>query len=168
MIDLMVQGIRANQSKAVGAVSEMAKAISGEINDGDYAFGKVAVGTGVDTALSSFSDKIVNGFDSLIHRLSAIANGVNFTVPAAASGGMIPYSVSSAVYSQRDGGASDETSDIASVIIQSVASAAEAIVNAIEENGGRPINLDGRRITQAVLSNINSQTRAEGKSPLLS
>ena len=42
--------------------------------------------------MDSFADKITNGFTALIERLEAIAERVQFRVPAFATGTVLPYS----------------------------------------------------------------------------
>ncbi len=95
MIDLMTEGIRKNQGTAIGAVSGMAASIAQEIQNGDYTLGKIGTGGAFNSVLTDFSDKIVDGFHSLLSRLRAIADGVTFTVPAVATGGVVPYSIAS-------------------------------------------------------------------------
>lgn len=95
MIDLMTEGIRKNQGTAIGAVSQMADSIAQEIQNGDYNLGKIGSDGSFSSVLTDFSDKIVDGFNSLLSRLQAIADGVTFTVPAVATGGVVPYSIAS-------------------------------------------------------------------------
>lgn len=168
MIDLMTQGIKQNQGKAIGAVADMASAISDEVSGGNYSFGKIGVSAGIDTVLNNFSDKIVNGFDSLIDRLSAIAKGVNFTVPAVATGGIVPYSVSAAANGGNGAARAIEASndELSSVVIQSVTNATAAIVRAIQDYSGTTVNMDIDSITTGVIAEINRKTRMTGKSPL--
>ena len=137
--------------------------------NGNYSLEKIGIENGVSAALGSFSDKIVNGIDNLTDKLTAIANSVTFNVPAMASGGVVPYSISSTTYIEKNISGTDIdnlANDLTSVIIQTVTNATVAIVNAIEENGDRPINLDGKKITATVVENHNNQVRATGKSPL--
>ncbi len=110
MIDLMTKGIKDNQSKAIGAVSDMASAISGEIQNGDYAMGGVKVGSGATAALTGFSDKIVDGFATLMERLQHIADNVTFASPVVARSGLVPYGVS-AKASRDDGGSGGAPAD---------------------------------------------------------
>ncbi len=110
MIDLMTKGIKQNQSKAIGAVSDMASAISGEIQNCDYAMGGVKVGSGATAALTGFSDKIVDGFATLMERLQHIADNVTFASPVVARSGLVPYGVS-AKASRDDGGSGGVPAD---------------------------------------------------------
>lgn len=98
MIDLMTYGIKSNQDKAIGAVSDMASAISEEIQNGEYAMnGEYSVnGAGFEASLGSFSDKIADSFTNLMDRLQAIAESVTFTVPAVVNGA-VPYQIASTV-----------------------------------------------------------------------
>lgn len=95
MIDLMTYGIQKNQGTAINAVKAMADSIAQEIQSGNYNLGNIGADGAFNSALTDFSDKIVDGFNSLLSRLQAIADGVTFTVPAVAAGGVIPYSIAS-------------------------------------------------------------------------
>jgi len=169
MIDLMTKGIKDNQGKAIGAVSDMASAISGEIQGGDYAMGAVETGK-VDSALTGFSDTIANSFTNLLDRLQAIANGVSFAVPAVATGSVTPYSVSAATNGGGNGvtGAIEASNEeLGSIIIQSVTNATAAIVDAIQEYSGTTVNLDENSLTSSIIKQINRRTMMSGKSPLI-
>ena len=75
----------------------MASAISNEIQNGDYSMGGVSVGKNASSALTGFSDKITDGFASLMDRLQAIADGVTFATPAIATGTILPYKMGSQI-----------------------------------------------------------------------
>lgn len=170
MIDLMTYGIKKNQGQAIGAVSDMAAAISGEIQNGDYAMGGIKVDKGVDSALAGFSDKITNGFTNLFDRLQAIADGVTFSAPVVATSGVIPYSVSTAAQGGGNGvtGAIEASNEeLGSIIIQSVTNATAAIVDAIQEYSGTTVNLDENSLTSSIIKQINRRTMMSGKSPLI-
>lgn len=173
MIDLMVYGIKKNESRAISAVSDMASAISNEIQNGDYAIGNIKTGKGLDTALTTFSDKVTNSFSTLLERLQAIADGVTFSVPVMATGTVVPYNVQSAVngagtINMFDASTERLGNELSSVIIQSVTNATVAVVNAIEEHSGTTVNLDANSIATSTIKEINRRTRAMGKSPLMS
>lgn len=175
MIDLMTSGIKNNQGQAIGAVADMASAISKEIQNGDYAMGDIDVGNGavldtnIDTALTGFSDKITEGFTSLLDRLQAIAEGVTFAVPAAANS-MIPYNVSAAAASPNNSGITEaitaSNDELSSVVIQSITNATTAIVGAIQDYSGTTVNLDSNSLATNVIKEINRRTRMYNKSPL--
>lgn len=175
MIDLMTSGIKNNQGQAIGAVADMASAISKEIQNGDYAMEDIEVGNGavldtnIDTALTGFSDKITEGFTSLLDRLQAIAEGVTFAVPAAANS-MIPYNVSASAAGPDNSGITEaitaSNDELSSVVIQSITNATTAIVGAIQDYSGTTVNLDSNSLATNVIKEINRRTRMYNKSPL--
>lgn len=170
MIDLMTYGIRKNQGQAIGAVSDMASAISNEIQNGDYSMGGVSVGKNASSALTGFSDKITDGFASLMDRLQAIADGVTFATPTVAKGSVMPYSVAA---STNAGGTGVTTAieasndELASVITQVVTNATTNIVNAIQKYSGTTVNFDKDSVASGVIQEINRRTRMSGSSPLV-
>ena len=170
MIDLMTYGIKKNQGQAIGAVSDMASAISSEIQNGDYSMGGVSVGKNATSALSGFSDKITDGFASLMDRLQAIADGVTFATPTVAKGSVMPYSVAA---STNAGGTGVTTAieasndELASVITQVVTNATTNIVNAIQRYSGTTVNFDKDSVASGVIEEINRRTRMSGSSPLV-
>ena len=170
MIDLMTYGIKKNQGQAIGAVSDMASAISSEIQNGDYSMGGVSVGKNATSALSGFSDKITDGFASLMDRLQAIADGVTFVTPTVAKGSVMPYSVAA---STNAGGTGVTTAieasndELASVITQVVTNATTNIVNAIQKYSGTTVNFDKDSVASGVIEEINRRTRMSGSSPLV-
>ena len=170
MIDLMTYGIKKNQGQAIGAVSDMASAISSEIQNGDYSMGGVSVGKNATSALSGFSDKITDGFASLMDRLQAIADGVTFATPTVAKGSVMPYSVAA---STNAGGTGVTTAieasndELASVITQVVTNATTNIVNAIQKYSGTTVNFDKDSVASGVIQEINRRTRMSGSSPLV-
>ena len=88
MIELMARGIKDNEGTAVKAVSELAGRIADEAEN-------MSVLMPIDSKagfMDSFADKITNGFTALIERLEAIAERVQFRVPAFATGTVLPYS----------------------------------------------------------------------------
>lgn len=170
MIDLMTYGIKKNQGKAIGAVSDMASAISDEIRNGDYAMGNVEVGKNTTSALTSFSDKVADSFSSLMDRLQAIADGVTFATPVVAKGSVMPYSVAAST----DAGTSGITTaieasndELASVITQVVTNATTNIVNAIQKYSGTTVSIDKDSVASDVIQEINRRTRMLGSSPLV-
>lgn len=170
MIDLMTKGVRDNQGRAISAVSDMASAISEEVQNGDYALAGGIPAAEVDGILNSFSDKITDGFSSMLDRLQAIAEGVTFKVPAVASSA-VPYKTLTAAANSSSGdvGNAIETSNdaLAGVITQVVMNATNAIVAAIQNYSGTTVNLDKNSIAENVIKEINRRTRMAGKSPLV-
>ncbi len=93
MMKLMADGIRDNIPLAERAVSDVAEAISDEIEDGEFQFSAIEMDKG-GSMMDSFSESILEGFADLIAKLEEIAKGVNFTMPTVAGGGFLPYGVS--------------------------------------------------------------------------
>lgn len=93
-------GIEDTQSNATDAVTSLADAVTKEAESAsplmqiDTALSGMA--DGLDEILASFSDKVIEGFDSLISALENVANGANFTVPAVANGSVAPYATRTA------------------------------------------------------------------------
>lgn len=167
MIDLMVKGINDNKSRAVGAISGVAEAISNEVQNGDYGTVGISTEAQVSSSLAGFGDTIANSFAELMNRLQAIANGVSFASPEVVNG-VMPYSVSAAQNSSRGGsGGSESNDDISSVVIQSVNNATVAIVKAIEQYSQTNVNIDSESLADSIINEINRRTRMSGKSPLL-
>ena len=92
MMQLMAKGIKENEDTPLKAVSELAGKIADEAEGIDVLVpirGKASY-----SFIDNFADKIVNGFTTLIERLEAIADRVQFRVPAFATGTVLPYSAS--------------------------------------------------------------------------
>ena len=163
------EGIEASEGSVVKTVTGLADAIAAEANAGEYSIGGVVSTAEVDGALTGFSDKVANSFSTLLERLQAIADGVTFTVPAMATGTVVPYSVSASTAggSNVTGAIEASNEELGSVIIQAVTNATTAIVTAIEANSGTVVNLDADSIATSTIKEINRRTRAMGKSPIL-
>lgn len=158
MIDLMTYGIKKNQGKAIGAVASMASAISSEIQNGDYTMGVTADDQGTANALGRFSDTITNSFTSLLDRLQNIANSVTFTVPAVATGGVLPYSVS----------ASSSTRSRKSENSMALSTIKRAVQEAMGEGGGTvgtivvKLECDGKTLAEVVQKYDHRNRRTNG------
>ena len=163
------EGIEASEGSVVKTVTGLADAIAAEANAGEYNIGGVVSTAEVDGALTGFSDKVANSFSTLLERLQAIADGVTFTVPAMATGTVVPYSVSASTAggSNVTGAIEASNDELGSVIIQAVTNATTAIVTAIEANSGTVVNLDANSIATSTIKEINRRTRAMGRSPLV-
>ena len=163
------EGIEASEGSVVKTVTGLADAIAAEANAGEYNIGGVVSTAEVDGALTGFSDKVANSFSTLLERLQAIADGVTFTVPAMATGTIVPYSVSASTAGGNNvtGAIEASNEELGSVIIQAVTNATTAIVAAIEDNSGTVVNLDANSIATSTIKEINRRTRAMGKSPIL-
>lgn len=166
MIDLMVEGINDNKSRAVGAISGVAAAISDEVQNGDYGTVGISTEAQVSSSLEGFGDTIANSFAELMNRLQAIANGVSFIAPNVVNG-VTPYSVSAAQNGSRGSSDASNNEDIGSVVIQSVNNATVAIVKAIEEYSQTNVSIDSQSLADSIISEINRRTKMSGKSPLL-
>lgn len=163
------EGIEASEGSVVKTVTGLADAIAAEANAGEYNIGGVVSTAEVDGALTGFSDKVANSFSTLLERLQAIADGVTFTVPAMATGTIVPYSVSASTAGGNNvtGAIEASNEELGSVIIQAVTNATTAIVAAIEANSGTVVNLDANSIATSTIKEINRRTRAMGRSPLV-
>lgn len=163
------EGIEASEGSVVKTVTGLADAIAEEANAGEYNIGGVVSTAEVDGALTGFSDKVANSFSTLLERLQAIADGVTFTVPAMATGTIVPYSVSASTAGGNNvtGAIEASNEELGSVVIQAVTNATTAIVAAIEANSGTVVNLDANSIATSTIKEINRRTRAMGKSPLV-
>ena len=163
------EGIEASEGSVVKTVTGLADAIAEEANAGEYNIGGVVSTAEVDGALTGFSDKVANSFSTLLERLQAIADGVTFTVPAMATGTVVPYSVSASTAGGNNvtGAIEASNEELGSVVIQAVTNATTAIVAAIEANSGTVVNLDANSIATSTIKEINRRTRAMGKSPIL-
>ena len=163
------EGIEASEGSVVKTVTGLADAIAAEANAGEYNIGGVVSTAEVDGALTGFSDKVANSFSTLLERLQAIADGVTFTVPAMATGTIVPYSVSASTAGGNNvtGAIEASNEELGSVVIQAVTNATTAIVAAIEANSGTVVNLDANSIATSTIKEINRRTRAMGRSPLV-
>ena len=88
------EGVSDSEPAIMKSVSEVADAIAEEFNSGDYKARKLLPITEIDGSLTSFSDKISEGFTNLLDRLQAIADRVTFRVPTVV-GRAVPYQVAS-------------------------------------------------------------------------
>lgn len=166
MVDLMTKGINSSKAKAISAVSDMASAISSEIQNGDYSLGEV--NTGIDTTLTSFSDKVQDSFTTLIDKLQAIAEKVTFAAPDVAVYGAVPYNTAASGDTRDVSGAIEASNEeLGSVFIQSMTNMTAAIVNAIQRYGGTSSGTDVNNLTSKIVDEINRRTRMTGKSQII-
>ena len=170
----VAEGMEDSQPTILDSVTNVTDAIADEMQDADAIANLRLNGenliNGLDGVLTTFSDRVSNTFSDLVDRISAIADTVAFRMPAAVSGGAIPYNVSANAGSGAEGLtdaliASNE--DLSNVVIQSVTNATAAIVQAIETYSGSTQKIDKRSFTDAIIEEINRRTRMAGKSPLL-
>ena len=170
----VAEGMEDSQPTILKSVASVTDAIADEMQDADAVANLQMNGNNLlndlDGVLTTFSDKVSNTFSDLVDRISAITDTVAFRLPAAVSGGAIPYNVSA----NAGGGAEGLTDaliasneDLSNVVIQSVTNATAAIVQAIETYSGTTVNLDKRSLADAIIEEINRRTRMTGKSPIL-
>lgn len=164
------EGVEKSESSVLKSVTGVADAIAGEMNSGSYTLGGIVPTTEVNGAITDFTDRITDGFSSMLDRLQAIAESVTFSVPTVATSA-VPYKVAYASDSSSNANIGDtiETSneELSAAVIQTVTNAAAAIVNAIHDYSGTTINLDANSLTDTVVAEINRKTRMNGKTPLL-
>lgn len=94
MMKLMAKGIEDNIPLAERAAANVARAVSDEIQEGDYAFGEMKAAD-FEGAMGGFADRILEGFAKLMERMQEIADNVTFSMPTVAGGGILPYGVDS-------------------------------------------------------------------------
>lgn len=95
-------GIEATQDNAVNAVTSLADAVTQEAEDSSPIMNIDTAVNGIDSVLSTFSDKVVQSFDAMISAMEDIVNGSSLTLPAMANGSVMPYSARRSA-SQGDG-----------------------------------------------------------------
>lgn len=164
------EGVEDSESSVLKSVTGVADAIAAEVNDGSYTLKSIVPVTEVNGAITNFTDKITDGFSSMLDRLQAIAESVTFTAPAVATGA-VPYKTAATVAgsTSSDIGTTIEASndELANVVTQVVTNATTAIVSAIQNYSGTTVNLDKNSLAEAVIKEINRRTRMAGKSPLV-
>ena len=85
-------GISATQDNAVDAVTSLADAVTKEA-EGTSPFMQIDTAvSGLDSVLSTFSDKVVNSFNAMISAMENIVSGSSLMLPAMANGSVMPYS----------------------------------------------------------------------------
>ena len=103
------EGVEATQDTAVDAVTSLADAVTQEAESANPIMQiDTAVG-GIDSVLSTFSDKVVQSFDAMISAMEDIVNGSSLTMPAVANGSVMPYSA-------RRAASQDEGDNLSSLI----------------------------------------------------
>lgn len=95
-------GIEATQDNAVNAVTSLADAVTQKAEDSSPIMNIDTAVNGIDSVLSTFSDKVVQSFDAMISAMEDIVNGSSLTLPAMANGSVMPYSARRSA-SQGDG-----------------------------------------------------------------
>ena len=162
------EGIEDSENPVLAQVSGLADAIAGEFANEAYTLNGTVAAPEIDGALTSFSDKITDGFTVLMDRLEAIAEHVTFAAPQMAAG-IVPYKAAAdaATNDQISSDIIASNEELGSVFIQAITNATFAIVNAIQQySGGNAPVIDEDFITRMVINNINRQTVMHGKSPL--
>jgi len=106
MMDLFTRGIEQNEGKVLSAVGNLAGGISDAMQNEDFAIGPISV-SDIDYSMNGFADRIVDGFETMLDRLQAIADNVTFTMPAIAGGSILPYGINDELVGwSQDGNAS--------------------------------------------------------------
>lgn len=162
----VAEGMEESQPKILDSVSGVADAMANEMKDTKLVADVGANGGSLDTALSSFSDKVADSFSKLANRLEAIAESVTFRMPDTASGTVVPYSVSA----NAAGGSTNAqaaTEEQTSALIQMFNNQTTAIVRAIEEYCGVEVRIGDEAIGDAAIRDINRRARMTGKSPIM-
>lgn len=103
-------GVSATQKEAVSAVTSLADAVTQEAEGASPIMRIDTMIGNLDDVLSSFSDKVILSFNSMISAMESIVNGSSLTIPAIASGAVTPYSTRKSMY-QNEG-----TTDLSSLL----------------------------------------------------
>lgn len=85
-------GIDDTQKAAVSSAVDLAEAVLDGANGVKPKVSMEPAIDGLDSVLSTFSDKVADSFTELISRIEAIAAGSSFYVPGVAAGSVVPYS----------------------------------------------------------------------------
>ena len=179
-------GIIESEDEVVGSISDLSSATVNAADSMVNDIGKIEIPAEiatnvltdneamdkVDRVLSSFSDKVEYSFSSLMDKLQAIADRVNFQIPDIAKGMVLPYAVEG-----RSADAMDKLSetiyksneDLIDAIIQIVNNQTSAIIEGLERYGGSGggSTMSKEKLADTVIGVINTRTRSKGKSPLL-
>lgn len=98
MIEGMRKGLLDNESGALKVISSIASNIV-DTAESESPLMDLKIESSIDSldnVLTSFSDKIVNGFTEMMAQLETVANGTGFFFPAVAQGTLAPYATSTA------------------------------------------------------------------------
>lgn len=161
----LAEGLEDSQPEVMSTVSDMATAMEEKMANEN-----LQIGVDTTDAFDGFGDKIVDGFETLISKLQAIADSVTFRTPAVAAGTVLPYNVAVQAASAQNGltdALVASNDDLASVIIQATNNAALAIVNAIQRQGGGTGVNDLTTQTSKIIDEINRRARMQGASPII-
>ena len=161
----LAEGLEDSQPEVISTVSDMATAMEEKMANEN-----LQIGMDTTDAFDGFGDKIVNGFETLISKLQAIADSVTFRTPAVAAGTVLPYNVAAQATNAQNGltdALVASNDDLASVVIQATNNAALAIVNAIQRQGGGTGVNDLTTQTSRIIDEINRRARMQGTSPII-
>ena len=98
MMEGMRRGLLASESGALKVISSIASNIV-DTAESESPLMDLKIESSIDSldnVLTSFSDKIVNGFTEMMAQLETVANGTGFFFPAVAQGTLAPYATSTA------------------------------------------------------------------------
>ncbi len=163
MLDLMAKGIRDNEGVAISAVSDLAGAISDEVQNGESCFTidtQTAATGEIEGFLTAFADKVTDSFANLVSRLQAIANGVTFAMPAMATGAVIPYHTVCA-----DVGRSDNVDNGNSDILEELQALKEKLDNVVEAIENKETGITDAEIYNSVKKSVRTEEKSTGRSP---
>ena len=163
MLDLMAKGIRDNEGVAISAVSDLAGAISDEVQNGESCFTidtQTAATGEIEGFLTAFADKVTDSFANLVSRLQAIANGVTFAVPAMAGGMVIPYHTVCTDVDRSDG-ADYGNSDI----LEELQALKEKLDNVVEAIENKETGITDAEIYSSVKKSVRTEEKSTGRSP---
>ena len=163
MLDLMAKGIRDNEGVAISAVSDLAGAISDEVQNGESCFTidtQTAATGEIEGFLTAFADKVTDSFANLVSRLQAIANGVTFAVPAMAGGMIIPYHTVCTDVDRSDG-ADYGNSDI----LEELQALKEKLDNVVEAIENKETGITDAEIYSSVKKSVRTEEKSTGRSP---
>ncbi len=163
MLDLMAKGIRDNEGAAISAVSDLAGAISNEIQNGERCFTidtQTAATSEIGGFLMTFADRVTGSFANLISRLQTIANGVTFAMPAMAGGTVIPYHMV-CVDADKLYSADNRNSDILEEL-QALKDKLDDVVEAIEN---KETGITDAEIYSSVKKSVRTEEKSTGRSP---
>lgn len=161
----LAEGLEDSQPEVMSTVSDMATAMEEKMADEN-----LRIGVDTTDAFDGFGDKIVDGFETLISKLQAIADSVTFRTPAVAAGTVLPYNVAAQAASAQSGltdALTASNDDLIRVLIQSFNNQTTAIVNAIQRQGGNTGVNDLTTQTSKIIDEINRRARMQGTSPII-
>lgn len=160
------EGITGNMSAVVKDTATLAEAIQDELNNNDYVLKPIDtdVTQSANDSMNNFVNIITDGFNDLISKLEAIANGVTFAVPKAVN--IVPYSNTSNPVDIKDI-IHSENQTLISILVQLFTRQDNELERLIEVIKSLDLSVDERTITNKVIDEINRRRRVSGVNELL-